>query len=165
MSIRKSPRLAMYAEKAPSPPGLRRSPRLEAKAPDTRIAEAKAAAIAEQTQRAETAAARVEARHMLEGRNVLDPLFCQAEGINKFLKDLYIKLGLFQHCKDVFLPVNELDPLGSVLIKINGDYYWLSGFTILNLEREHIGDIGLPRQECVTFFDSVSDDDYEVYKN
>ena len=193
MSIRKSPRLAALAEKVPA---LRSSPR---------IAEAIAAAHAEQAERAETAAAQVEAPLRrsarinkpsepeplarwqaflgeLEAEQGLEALYndrhefterylsadtTEGNRMDKFIKDLYIKFGLFQPCKDVFLPCSD-DMLGAVLIKVNGHYCWLSGFMLFDLEcRCELGVIALYGEESVELYDSDSDSDsdYEVYKH
>ena len=192
MSIRKSPRLAALAEKVPA---LRRSPR---------IAEASAAARAEQAERAETAAARVEAPLRrsarinkpsepeplarwqaflgeIQAEQDLEALYMDrdefterylsadtTEGnrMDKFVKDLYIKFGLFQPCEDVFLPCG--DALGAVLVKVNGHYCWLSGLMLFDLERRwEVGGIALYGEEAVELYDmdSDSDSDYEVYKH
>jgi hypothetical protein len=168
-----------------------------------RIAEASAAARAEQAERAETAAARVEAplrrsprinkpsepeplarwqaflgdilaeQHLetlYKDRDMFADRYLSADTTEtnrmaKYVKDLYIKRGLFQPCEDVFLPCSDV-MRGALLVKINGHYCWLSGYMLFDLElRWKVGGIALYGEESVVYDSDSDESDYEVYKN
>jgi len=64
----------------------------------------------------------------------------------KFIKNLYIKRGIFQPCQDLIIP--QQGYLTCLLIKIKGASYWLCGALVLELRNEnidepffHVGDV------------------------
>ena len=195
MSIRKSPRLAALAAPAPRRSPRLAEAKAAARAAQAERAETAAARVEAHIEAPLRRSARINkpsepeplARWQvflgeIQAEQDLEALYMDrdefterylsadtTEGnrMDKFVKDLYIKFGLFQPCEDVFLPCGE-DALGAVLIKINGNYCWLSGLMLFDLERRwEVGGIALYGEEGVELYDmdSDSDSDYEVYKH